>query len=104
MKKKKSEVVVDKAWVEETEEARRNYLLGKIFMNQGINVEAMKAVLYNIWKLSYGLEIKEVGDKIFVFQFDDAVEKDKVLARQSWYFNKALIVFVIFVNFCTIIR
>ena len=51
----------------------------------------MKVVFYNIWKLSYGLEIKEVGDKIFIFQFDDVYEKDKVLVRQTWSCNKALI-------------
>ena len=49
--------------------------LGKIFTKRNINLEVMKVVLYNIWKLSHGLEIKEVGDKVYVFQFEDGSEK-----------------------------
>ena len=52
----------------------------------------MKTVIYKIWKLSFGLVIKEVGDRVFVFQFDDIVEKDRVFVRQPWSFNKSLIV------------
>ena len=73
--------------------------LGKIFTKRNINLEVMKVVLYNIWKLSHGFEIKEVGDKVYVFQFEDGSEKDKVLVRQPWSFNKALIVLADFDGF-----
>ena len=36
--------------------------------------------------------IKEVGDRVFIFQFDDEHENDRVLMRQTWSFNKSLIV------------
>ena len=36
--------------------------------------------------------IKEAGVKVFVFQFEDFVEKDMVLVRQPWSFNKSVIV------------
>ncbi|XWS58862.1 hypothetical protein CRYUN_Cryun08bG0071400 [Craigia yunnanensis] len=52
----------------------------------------MKTVLYKIWKLSSGLVIKEVGDRVVVFQFANIAEKDMVLVRQPWSFNKSLIV------------
>ena len=98
----KTKVVVDKTWVEKTETARRNCLLRKIFTKHNINLEAMKAVLFNIWKLSHGLEVKEVGDKMYVFQFEDRSEKDKVLVRQPWLFNKALIVLAEFDGFSSL--
>ena len=102
IEEEKTKVVVDKTWVEETKDARRNCLLGKIFTKHNINLEAMKAILYDIWKISHGLEVKEVGDKMYVFQFEDRSEKDKVLVRQPWLFNKVLIVLAEFDGFSSL--
>ena len=38
------------------------------------------------------MNIKEVGDRLFVFQFEDTLEKERVLMRQLWSFNKSLLV------------
>ena len=46
--KKKSEVFIDKAWVEETTNARKNCLIGRILTKRIINLEAMKFVFYKI--------------------------------------------------------
>ena len=53
--------------------------MGRMVINRTVNMEAMKTVLQKIWKLSSGLVIKEVGDRCYVFQFEDATEKDRVL-------------------------
>ena len=55
-------------------------------------MEAMKSILKNVWKISSRLVIKVIGDKVYVFQFEDVVEKDRVLIRQPWSFNKSSIV------------
>ncbi|XWS53817.1 hypothetical protein CRYUN_Cryun10bG0032700 [Craigia yunnanensis] len=52
----------------------------------------MKNVLSNVWKLSSGMVVKEVGNRIFVFQFQENKEKERVLLRQPWSFNKSLLV------------
>ena len=78
---KQNDIVVKQNWVDETADARRNCLIGKVVMNKNINLEAMKMVLQKIWKIASGLVIKEVGDRVFVFQFEDAAEKDRVLVR-----------------------
>ena len=67
--------------------------MGKMVINRTVNMKAMKIVLQKIWKLSLGLVIKEVEDICYVFQFEHAMEKDRVLLRQPWSFNKSLIVF-----------
>ena len=77
----KVEVVIERNWIEETAEARRNCLIGKLLTKHGINLEVMKSVLHQVWKLACGLEIKEVGDNVFVFQFEEEAEKDRVLVR-----------------------
>ena len=88
----KSKVLIDKAQIEEIIDARKNCFIGKLLTKRVINLEAMKSILYKIWKLVSGLDIKEDSDKVYVFQFNDEAEKDRVLVNQSWSFNKSLIV------------
>ena len=89
----KREVVIEKSSVEETSKGRKNCLIGKLLSKRMVNIEAMRNVLYKVWKLEAGLVIKEVGDRIYVFQFEAEHEKDRILIRQPWSFNKALIMF-----------
>ncbi|XWS16514.1 hypothetical protein CRYUN_Cryun34aG0095000 [Craigia yunnanensis] len=91
-KDEQNDIVVKQNWVDETIDVRRNCLIGNVVINKKINVEIMKMVLQNIWKISVRLVIKEVRDRMFVFQFEDGAEKDKVLMRQPWSFIKCLIV------------
>ena len=39
--------------------ARRNCLIGKMVIKKAINLEAMKTVLQEVWKLASGMVIKE---------------------------------------------
>ena len=87
-----TDVIVDKAWVEELVEVGKYCLLGKLLLHKGFNVEAMKTVFQKIWKLTSGFHIKEVGDGIFVFLFNDRMDKERVNQRQPWSFNKSLLV------------
>ncbi|XVF03499.1 hypothetical protein REPUB_Repub05bG0000200 [Reevesia pubescens] len=57
-----------------------------------MNLEAMKSVISKVWKLSSGLLIREMGEKMFLFHFDNIKEKDRVLLMQPWAYNKALLV------------
>ena len=52
----------------------------------------MKNVLSAIWKVSSGMIVKEVGLKLYVFQFKSNIEKERVLMRQPWSLNKSLLV------------
>ena len=38
------------------------------------------------------MSVKKVGDRLFVFQFGDKMEKKRVFVRQPWSFNKSLLV------------
>ena len=55
-------------------------------------MEVMKNVLSTVWKISSGLTVNEVGPRLYVFQFQSNVEKERVLIKQPWYFNKSLLV------------
>ncbi|XVF20671.1 hypothetical protein REPUB_Repub12eG0021900 [Reevesia pubescens] len=86
-------VIIEQEWVEETLEMGKSCLLGKLLSRRNTNLEAMKAVFSKLWRTQSGLQIKEVGEKLFLFKFKDEVEKDRVLVNQPWSFNKALMVF-----------
>ena len=36
--------------------------------------------------------VREVGERLFLFQFDDCLEKNRVFQKQPWSFNKSLMV------------
>ena len=61
-------------------------------LNKRVNMEAMKNVLSNVWKSFSGMSIKEVGDRLYIFKFENQMEKERVLMRQPWTFNKSLLV------------
>ena len=58
-------------------------------LNKRVNVEAMNNVLSIVWKITFGMAIKEVGERLFVFQFEDNIEKERVVMKQPWCFNKS---------------
>ncbi|OMO88655.1 reverse transcriptase [Corchorus capsularis] len=40
------------------------------------------------WKPESGLTVKKLGERLFLFQFKDGVEKDRVLDSQPWSFQQ----------------
>ncbi|XWS16449.1 hypothetical protein CRYUN_Cryun34aG0088500 [Craigia yunnanensis] len=90
------EVVVEQDWVEEVDKVGKKCLIGKLVLNKRANVEVMKNVLSTIWKMTLGMTVKEVGMRLYMFHFEDNVEKERVLMRQAWSFNKSLLVLVPF--------
>ena len=57
-------------------------LPGKILLRLAVNIEAMKNVFLKIWKIKFGLTIREVGEKLFLFLFENDLEKYKVFQKQ----------------------
>ena len=87
-----SDIIVEQGWANDPTKVEKNCALGKILMRKTVNVEAMKNVFIKIWKLTGGLSVREVGDKLYLFYFDDPLEKDKALQKQPWSFNKSLMI------------
>ena len=83
-----SEIVVDKNWIDEAREAWENCLV----LNERVNLKTMKNVLSMIWKVSSCMVVKEVGERLFVFQFEDNMDKERVFMKQPWTINKSLLI------------
>ncbi|XWS10326.1 hypothetical protein CRYUN_Cryun39dG0066600 [Craigia yunnanensis] len=75
-KDEQSEVVIEKEWVDDMLDKSGNCLLGKIVMGKYVNMEAMKMVFVKLWKINAGISIRDVRERLFIFQFEDEVEKD----------------------------
>ena len=45
-----------------------------------------------VWKVFAGMTITKVGNIMFVFQFEDIMEKERVLLCQPWSFNKSMLI------------
>ncbi|XVF86373.1 hypothetical protein PTKIN_Ptkin18bG0034600 [Pterospermum kingtungense] len=56
------------------------------------SLKAMRTTLVKAWQLLERLDIREVGDRLFLFRFDSCRDKNKVLVKKPWSFNKSLIV------------
>ena len=72
----KTDVVIEKLWIEDLLERSKYFLLGKMVMRKPINIEAMKLVFMKLWKINNGMIIQKVGERLFIFQFVDELEKD----------------------------
>ncbi|XVF02056.1 hypothetical protein REPUB_Repub04eG0143200 [Reevesia pubescens] len=55
-------------------------------------MDVMRNVFAMVWKLQQGLLVLEVGDKLYMFMFEDENECNRVLETQPWSFDKALLV------------
>ncbi|XVF37799.1 hypothetical protein REPUB_Repub20aG0042000 [Reevesia pubescens] len=49
-------------------------------------------VFTKVWRIQSGLQIREVGDKLFIFHFANHTIKDRILLSQPWAFNRSLLV------------
>ncbi|OMO88914.1 hypothetical protein CCACVL1_08111 [Corchorus capsularis] len=58
-------------------------LIGKIFTKRVIDVEGLQNVMFQAWKVELGLQIRMVGDKIYLFKFGDKQERDWVMRADA---------------------
>ncbi|KAL5823176.1 hypothetical protein ACOSQ4_021076 [Xanthoceras sorbifolium] len=67
-------------------------LVGKILTTKLINREAFRAIIPKIWRTTQTFIIENVKENVFVFQFQNQVDKRRVLMGGPWSFDKCLIV------------
>ncbi|PON43114.1 hypothetical protein PanWU01x14_276660 [Parasponia andersonii] len=67
-------------------------LLGKVLSTKSFNRSIFKEVMSRVCKVEKGLEIKKIGQDVFVYSFSHKVEKQRVQDNKPWNFNKALLI------------
>ncbi|TXG63929.1 hypothetical protein EZV62_010923 [Acer yangbiense] len=66
-------------------------LVGKVLSGKRVNREAFKMLIDQLWSPFGAVETELVGDNIFMFYFNNQVDRDRIWQRGPWYFEKSLI-------------
>ena len=68
-------------------------LATKFLTKRVVNVESMARMFRPLWRSEKDVQIKDMGDNILFFNFEDECDLDKVLDHEPWTYNKHLVVF-----------
>ncbi|TXG72489.1 hypothetical protein EZV62_001068 [Acer yangbiense] len=66
-------------------------LVGKVLLGKRVNREAFRALIDQLWSPFGAVSTELVGENIFMFYFNNQVDKDRIWQRGPWYFEKSLI-------------
>ena len=68
-------------------------LATKFLTKRVVNVESVARMFMPIWRSEKDIQIKDMGDNILFFNFEDECDLDKVLEHEPWTYDKHLVVF-----------
>ena len=67
-------------------------IAAKFLTKRALNPEAVAATFTPIWRSKRGFKIKNLGNHIMLFSFDNEIEVDTILANAPWSFDKHLMI------------
>ena len=67
-----------------------------------LSIEAVGRTLKPLWKTRNGFEIRDVGNHVLLFVFDNEEEAERVLAAESWTYDKHLIILSRYDGSCSV--
>ncbi|OMO91483.1 hypothetical protein CCACVL1_07102 [Corchorus capsularis] len=86
-------IVIAKEWIDEPEGSLSWFsLLAKLFSKKQANVEGLRIAMFQAWKPDMGMRVKAVEDNLFLFEFEDGVDRDRIMVSQPWSFQRSLII------------
>ena len=68
-------------------------LASKFVTKRVLNVNAVAHTFKPLWKPIGELKIRDVGDNIPLFEFEDILDLERVLEFEPWSYDKHLVVF-----------
>lgn len=78
-----------------------NYLIGLVVTEKNIDKEAFKTTMQNVWKPKGRIQFKEVGDNLFIIEFQHEQDNQKVKKGRPWTFDHNLLCLNNFDGFST---
>ena len=67
-------------------------IAAKFLTKRALNPKAVAATFTPIWRSKRGFKIKNLGNLIMLFSFDNETEVNTILANAPWSFNKHLMI------------
>ena len=68
-------------------------LAAKFLTKRVVNAEAVSRTFKPLWRLIGEMKIRDIGGNILLFEFDDALDLERVLELEPWTYDKSLVVF-----------
>ena len=100
LEEENSKVTLD----DENNDAKEVILAGKFMTRRALNIEAVRRTLKPLWKTRNGFEIRDVGNHVLLFVFDNKNEAERILATEPWTYDKHLIILSRYDGSCSIQR
>ena len=82
--------------------AKEVILAAKFMTRRALNIEAIGRTLKPLWKTENGFEMRDVGNHILLFVFSNENEAERILATESWTYDKHLIILSRYDGLCPI--
>ena len=70
-----------------------NRLVGWFFTKWVLNVEAVGRTFKPLWKLKGEVKIRNLGDNILVFDFEEGLDIERILELEPWSYDKHMVGF-----------
>jgi hypothetical protein len=84
------EVNIQSAEIQGVVSRGQNYVIGKLLADRLVSKETIKKGLMKGWKLKEKLSFKVLGDNLFMIDFVDLKDKERVLEGRPWDFEGCL--------------
>ena len=67
-------------------------IAAKFFIRRALNMEAIALTFQPLWRSKNGFKVKNMGNHIVLFIFDNKLEVEIILENEPWSFDKHLMV------------
>ena len=67
-------------------------ILARFLTKRPLNIEAIAKTFNPLWRSKTGFRVKNIGDHIVLFSFDNKSDVDRILSAEPWSFDKHIMV------------
>nr|POE99838.1 hypothetical protein CFP56_61880 [Quercus suber] len=68
-------------------------LAGRFYMKRVLNVDAVARTFKPLWRTAGELKIRDIGEHILLFEFEDVLDLERVMEFEPWSYDKHLVAF-----------